>query len=82
MKLLANFEQLMSDAREGQATDINTRIQYRYESAAVPDACLAEVLELQKNMWRLHHFYQQSAAALCAGYRMSRVERSRGRLRD
>lgn len=48
MKLFANFDQLMSDARKGQATDMNTRIQYRYESAAVPEACLAEVLELQK----------------------------------
>jgi len=48
MKLFANFDQLMSDARKGQATDMNTRIQYRYESAAVPEACLNEVLELQK----------------------------------
>ncbi|MFC6634320.1 flavin-dependent monooxygenase [Microbulbifer taiwanensis] len=47
-KLFANFAQLMGDARKGQATDLNTRIQYRYESAAVPEACLNEVLELQK----------------------------------
>lgn len=48
MKLSATFDQLMSDAREGRATDIGKRIQYRYESAAVPEACLNEVLELQK----------------------------------
>ena len=47
-KLMNNFDQLMTDARAGQATDLNTRIQYRYESAAVPEACLAEALELQK----------------------------------
>ena len=48
MKLFANFDQLMQDARQGRATNLNTRIQYRYESAAVPEACLNEVLELQK----------------------------------
>lgn len=48
LKLKANFEQLMADARKDQATDMTTRIQYRYESAAVPEQCLQEVLELQK----------------------------------
>jgi len=48
LKLRANMTQLMSDAREGRQTDMNKRIQYRYESSAVPEACLAEVLELQK----------------------------------
>lgn len=48
LKLMANFEQLMTDARRGEATDINLRIQYRYESAAVPEECLSAALELQK----------------------------------
>jgi 3-hydroxy-9,10-secoandrosta-1,3,5(10)-triene-9,17-dione monooxygenase len=48
LKLFSNMEQLMSDARRGQATDLTTRIQYRYESAAVPEACLEVALELQK----------------------------------
>lgn len=48
LKLENNFKQLMGDANNGEATELNTRIQYRYESAAVPEACLAEVLELQK----------------------------------
>jgi 3-hydroxy-9,10-secoandrosta-1,3,5(10)-triene-9,17-dione monooxygenase len=48
LRLFDSYDQLMADAREGNATDINQRIQYRYESAAVPEACLAEVLELQK----------------------------------
>ena len=48
LKLFSNFDQLMGDARDGVQTDLNTRIQYRYESAAVPDACLNEALELQK----------------------------------
>ncbi|OUR94958.1 flavin-dependent monooxygenase [Gammaproteobacteria bacterium 42_54_T18] len=48
LTLKNNFAQLMSDARKGEATDINTRIQYRFESAQVPEQCLQEVLELQK----------------------------------
>ncbi|WP_206019578.1 flavin-dependent monooxygenase [Pseudomaricurvus alkylphenolicus] len=48
MKLYSNMDQLMSDAVEGKDTEMQTRIQYRYESAAVPEACLNEVLELQK----------------------------------
>lgn len=48
MKLHSNFDQLMKDARNGETTDMTQRIQYRYESAAVPESCLAEVLELQK----------------------------------
>jgi 3-hydroxy-9,10-secoandrosta-1,3,5(10)-triene-9,17-dione monooxygenase len=48
LKLMANFEQLMADARRGEATDINVRIQYRFESAAVPEECLTAALELQK----------------------------------
>jgi 3-hydroxy-9,10-secoandrosta-1,3,5(10)-triene-9,17-dione monooxygenase len=48
LKLLANFDLLMNDARRGQPTDINVRIQQRYESAAVPEECLSAVLELQK----------------------------------
>jgi 3-hydroxy-9,10-secoandrosta-1,3,5(10)-triene-9,17-dione monooxygenase len=48
LKLAANFERLMADARRGEATDINLRIQYRYESASVPEECLAAALELQK----------------------------------
>ena len=48
LKLKNNFDQLMADARADQATDMDLRIQYRYESAAVPEACLQEVLELQK----------------------------------
>jgi len=50
IKLMANFDQLMSDAREGNTTDLQTRIQYRYESAAVPDLCVTKGLELQKMM--------------------------------
>ena len=48
LRLMQSFDHLMADANEGVPTDINQRIQYRYESAAVPEACLAEVLELQK----------------------------------
>lgn len=48
LKLKNNFAQLMEDARNDQATDMTQRIQYRYEAAAVPEACLQEVLELQK----------------------------------
>ena len=48
LRLMQSFDHLMADANEGVPTDINKRIQYRYESAAVPEACLAEVLELQK----------------------------------
>ena len=48
LRLKDIFDQLMTDARAGQPTDMTKRIQYRYESAAVPEQCLAEVLELQK----------------------------------
>jgi 3-hydroxy-9,10-secoandrosta-1,3,5(10)-triene-9,17-dione monooxygenase len=48
LKLRAHFEHLMNDARRGEATDINARIQYRYESAAAPEECLNVALELQK----------------------------------
>ncbi|NPU91217.1 MAG: flavin-dependent monooxygenase [Gammaproteobacteria bacterium] len=48
LRLNVIFDRLMDDARRGEATDMTQRIQYRYESAAVPEACLAEVLELQK----------------------------------
>lgn len=48
LTLKNNFSQLMSDARKGEATDMNARIQYRFESAQVPEQCLQEVLELQK----------------------------------
>lgn len=48
LRLGTIFGELMTNARAGEATDINKRIQFRYESAAVPEQCLAEVLELQK----------------------------------
>ncbi|OUS26927.1 flavin-dependent monooxygenase [Gammaproteobacteria bacterium 45_16_T64] len=48
LTLKNNFAVLMENARKGEATDINTRIQYRFESAQVPEQCLQEVLELQK----------------------------------
>ncbi len=48
LKLFANMDQLMDDVRAGGSTDINTRIQFRYEAAEVPELCLNEVLELQK----------------------------------
>ncbi len=48
LTLKNSFAQLMSDARKGESTDMNTRIQYRFESAQVPEQCLQEVLELQK----------------------------------
>jgi 3-hydroxy-9,10-secoandrosta-1,3,5(10)-triene-9,17-dione monooxygenase len=48
LKLTANFDHLMADARRGEPTDLNTRIQYRFESAAVPEECLNAALELQK----------------------------------
>ena len=48
LKLTHNFDTLMGDVRNGQQTDIETRIQYRFESANVPEQCLQEVLELQK----------------------------------
>jgi len=50
LKLMANFDHLMTDAREGNTTELQTRIQYRYESAAVPDECVTKGLELQKMM--------------------------------
>jgi len=48
LKMLANFDQLMRDAKRGVITDIAKRSQYRYEAAAVPEQCLDAVLELQK----------------------------------
>ncbi|CBL46295.1 Acyl-CoA dehydrogenase [gamma proteobacterium HdN1] len=48
LRLFATFDELMACARRGEAADLTKRIQFRYESAAVPEACLAEVLELQK----------------------------------
>ncbi len=48
LRLMNSFDILMANAREDTPTDINTRIQFRYESAAVPEACLQEVLEMQK----------------------------------
>ncbi len=48
LRLLSIFDELMTNARNGVATDMNKRIQFRYESAAVSEACLDEVLELQK----------------------------------
>lgn len=47
-RLYTIFDELMRDARAGKPTDLNKRIQFRYESAAVPEQCLAEVLEMQK----------------------------------
>ncbi|MCG8316921.1 MAG: flavin-dependent monooxygenase [Pseudomonadales bacterium] len=48
LKLLANFDVLMNDARDGKQTDINQRIQYRFEASTVPEECLQAALELQK----------------------------------
>lgn len=48
LKLLSNFDLLMENARKGEQTDMNTRIQYRYEASTVPEECLQAVLELQK----------------------------------
>ncbi len=48
LRLFSIFDELMENARKGVPTDMTKRIQFRYESAAVPEACLAEVLELQK----------------------------------
>lgn len=48
LKLMHNFDVLMGNANKGESTDINTRIQYRYEAATVPEECLQAVLELQK----------------------------------
>lgn len=48
LRLFSIFDELMANARKGVPTDMTKRIQFRYESAAVPEACLAEVLELQK----------------------------------
>lgn len=48
LRLYNIFDELMADARAGVPTDLNKRIQFRYESAAVPELCLAEVLEMQK----------------------------------
>lgn len=48
LRLLSIFDELMTNARNGVATDMTKRIQFRYESAAVSEACLDEVLELQK----------------------------------
>ncbi len=50
LRIFNIFDELMEDAEAGKSTDMNKRIQYRYEAAAVPDACLAEVLEMQKNV--------------------------------
>ena len=48
LKLLANFDVLMNDARDDKQTDINQRIQYRFEASTVPEECLQAALELQK----------------------------------
>lgn len=48
LRLFSIFDELMANARKGVPTDMTKRIQFRYESAAVPEACLTEVLELQK----------------------------------
>lgn len=48
LRLFSIFDDLMENAINGVPTDMTKRIQYRYESAAVPETCLAEVLELQK----------------------------------
>jgi len=48
LKLQSNFDVLMGNAHNGEDTDINTRIQYRYEASLVPEVCLQSVLELQK----------------------------------
>jgi len=48
LRLRNIFDELMENARCGHQTDMTKRIQFRYESAAVPEQCLAEVLELQK----------------------------------
>lgn len=48
MKLASNMNELMTHAEKGEPLDMTRRIQFRYESAAVPEACLTEVLELQK----------------------------------
>jgi 3-hydroxy-9,10-secoandrosta-1,3,5(10)-triene-9,17-dione monooxygenase len=48
LRLRQTYDQLMADARKGQPTDINLRIQYRYESSMVAETCLADALELQK----------------------------------
>lgn len=48
MKLASNMSELFDHAKKGEAMDMTQRIQFRYESAAVPEACLAEALELQK----------------------------------
>lgn len=42
------FDELMENARKGVPTDMTKRIQFRFESANVPEQCLAEVLEMQK----------------------------------
>ena len=49
-RLFSIFDDLMEHAEADKAANMNNRIQYRYEAAAVPDACLAEVLEMQKNI--------------------------------
>jgi 3-hydroxy-9,10-secoandrosta-1,3,5(10)-triene-9,17-dione monooxygenase len=48
LKLMSNFDLLMDNARAGKDTDIDTRIQYRFEASTVPEECLQSVLELQK----------------------------------
>ena len=48
LKLMSNFDLLMDNARAGKDTDIDTRIQYRFEASTVPEECLQAVLELQK----------------------------------
>ena len=48
LRLKDIFAELMENARKGQPTDMTKRIQFRYESAVVPEQCLAEVLEMQK----------------------------------
>ncbi|MES2262424.1 MAG: acyl-CoA dehydrogenase family protein [Pseudomonadota bacterium] len=44
--LLRNFAGMMTLARAGEALPLETRVEYRYQSAAVPERCAAQVNRL------------------------------------
>jgi len=48
LNLRDSMGELMTSARAGEQTDINKRIQYRFEASAVSEQCLTDALELQK----------------------------------
>lgn len=46
--LLRNFSSMMQAARDGQAIPVETRVEYRFQSAAVAERCATHVNRLQR----------------------------------